>query len=324
MPTPTCYTKSISSDFPNGKVNTSTLTMEINSSPILISLSHIDTEGDNCFIWFKDILSSEDESTLNNLVGAHGGEDTPNDVLKVQIYEEDVKTGGHFCTKSVVLLAEGESSASVDLFWPFPITALKMKMTTDETISYDTVDMSVGPNTTIGFLTSNSGSSPALWTNKNYATGEKVLYTVSSTYGQRVYTCIKSTTASQNPSDIKYWRFGYELAVSRTVLSATSLGYYITLSNESTNQNLNRLVYKTSNSIFVESAPTTNFSATSTSVKQTIYVLKDHYIGNGKIFGIGEGKIGGSSVPTDTVVNIKYSNNSTVPKRLLGFVEYLY
>lgn len=53
MPIPSHYTKSLSSDFPNGKVNTSTLAAEIGSSSISIALSRIDTEDDNCYIFFK-------------------------------------------------------------------------------------------------------------------------------------------------------------------------------------------------------------------------------------------------------------------------------
>lgn len=324
MPILTCYTKSLSSDFPNGKVNTSLLTTEIGSSSISISLSHIDTEGDNCYISFKDVLSPEDESTLNNIVDFHTGENLTNDVLKVHIDEEYLPTGGHFCTKSIVIYAEPGTSSTLDVFWPYPITALTIKLTTDETSSSDTIDMSVGANTTVGYLTLSSGFNAELWTNKNYIKGDKVLYTTSPVYGQRVYTCINSTNSAQSPDNNNYWRAGYELSVNSTVLSTSNLGYYITLSNGSADQDMGRLIYKTGRSIFVENVPNINFLALDTYVKQTVYVLKDHYIGNGKAFTIGEGKIGGSYVPTDVIVNVKYTNNSSVAKHLYGFVEYLY
>lgn len=257
-------------------------------------------------------------------MGSHAGEETQNEALKVQIDEETFPTGGHFCTKSIILHAEPGSSASMDVFWPYPITALTMKLTTDETMSFDAIDMTVGANTTVEYLSSDSGASAELWTNKTYKKGDKVLYTISPVHGQRVYTCLSNTNSTQSPENTKYWRIGYELFVSPTVLEASDLGYYVTLSNGSLNQNMGRVVRKTGNSIFVENVPNTNFMAMNTYVKQTVYVLKDHFIGNGKVFSIGDGKIGGSYVPADVIVNVKYTNNSPVAKNLSGFVEYLY
>ena len=70
----TKYTYSISSDFPNEQVYSSTLTQEINDSSISsASLLYIETTGDDCDIWFDDPLSTGDETTLDGLVAAHTG-----------------------------------------------------------------------------------------------------------------------------------------------------------------------------------------------------------------------------------------------------------
>jgi len=69
----TKYTYSISGDFPNGKVEPSTLTDEISASSIAIALDYINTSGDNCDIWFIDVLSGEDQTTLTTIVGDHEG-----------------------------------------------------------------------------------------------------------------------------------------------------------------------------------------------------------------------------------------------------------
>jgi hypothetical protein len=64
----------------------------------------------------------------------------------------------------------------------------------------------------------------------------------------------------------------------------------MTLTDGTTTQDVGRILYKTESTIFVETVPSKNFLAsTPTSVKQTVYVLKDHYITNGKVFSIGEG-----------------------------------
>lgn len=73
MATPTKYTFSIASDTANGSVNPSTLTAEIAASAIVIALDHIDTGGDVLDIWFKDALSSNDQTALSTVVSAHQG-----------------------------------------------------------------------------------------------------------------------------------------------------------------------------------------------------------------------------------------------------------
>lgn len=73
----TNYPKTISTDFPNGKVATDRLALEIQSSSIVIALDRVDTEGDTCNIWFKDELVSGDVTTLDGLVAAHSGDPMP-------------------------------------------------------------------------------------------------------------------------------------------------------------------------------------------------------------------------------------------------------
>lgn len=54
-------------------VNPTKLTYEIQSSDIIIALSHININGDVCDVYFKAVLSSEDQSLLDALVAAHDG-----------------------------------------------------------------------------------------------------------------------------------------------------------------------------------------------------------------------------------------------------------
>lgn len=69
----TDYAKTISTDFPNGKVDSSRLTQEIQQSPIVTALDRIDTGGDTCNIWFKAALSLGDATLLDGLVAVHSG-----------------------------------------------------------------------------------------------------------------------------------------------------------------------------------------------------------------------------------------------------------
>lgn len=81
MPTETQYTFTISTDFPNAKAAPDRLTREIQQSPIVIALGYIDTGGDVCDVWFKDVLSEEDDDRLSTLIAEHSGERLPDQAV---------------------------------------------------------------------------------------------------------------------------------------------------------------------------------------------------------------------------------------------------
>lgn len=81
------YPYSISQDFPNGKVDTGRLTVEIQSSSIVTALNRVDTNGDTCSIWFNDDLNTTDKITLDALVAAHTGKSIQCGPLLVQLDE---------------------------------------------------------------------------------------------------------------------------------------------------------------------------------------------------------------------------------------------
>jgi hypothetical protein len=76
------YEYTISTAFPNGTVNSDSLKEEIAASGILTALVKIVTRGayDACDIYFADILSAEDKTTLDGVVAAHQG-DPPTQVV---------------------------------------------------------------------------------------------------------------------------------------------------------------------------------------------------------------------------------------------------
>lgn len=70
------YTYSISTDFPNHKVEPGRLVGEIQSSTIVVACDGILTAGDVCSILFKADIGT-DKSVLDGLVAAHSGEPLP-------------------------------------------------------------------------------------------------------------------------------------------------------------------------------------------------------------------------------------------------------
>jgi len=80
----TKYTYSIENDFPNQAVCETKLFTEIGESNIVTECSHINTHVDNCDVYFTDVLSSGDETTLSDIVSVHDG--MPVDQAGSQIY----------------------------------------------------------------------------------------------------------------------------------------------------------------------------------------------------------------------------------------------
>lgn len=75
MPTPTLYSFVQQVDY------STALSQEISGSPILIALDHIETVGSgpemDVSVWFKDVLSEDDETTLNSLMAAYTNPQAP-------------------------------------------------------------------------------------------------------------------------------------------------------------------------------------------------------------------------------------------------------
>jgi hypothetical protein len=82
------YNFSIATHFPNGKVSTDRLSQEIAAdATVTIALSHINTDGDICNIWFKDTLPTESYNALLSIIASHSGEPLPSQVASVKIAE---------------------------------------------------------------------------------------------------------------------------------------------------------------------------------------------------------------------------------------------
>jgi len=81
----TKYSYTISTDTANAKVNSGKLTKDIQNSVILTSIDHIDTQGDVCDVWMKDILSTsspDDATNLNNVLSVHDGNPLPDNTIQ--------------------------------------------------------------------------------------------------------------------------------------------------------------------------------------------------------------------------------------------------
>lgn len=115
--------------------------------------------------------------------------------------------------------------------------------------------------------------------------------------------------------------------VSSTVIDNMMIGYSVNLFDGSTSEDVGRCLDVDSNTSTItwETPTTQSFSPlTPTYVRMTVYTVNNYVIGPASRYVIGEDKIGGSYVPTNTLVRVGYKNNSNYAKVLYVQIEYLY
>jgi len=244
----------------------------------------------------------------------------------VKVQEENIETGGNFNTKTIHVNAIKNTTTIVPVFWPFPISALLIDFVSTEAHRGDFISISVGRNTIIGAIAANVTPASA-WSSQNYTTGQTVTYT-HPIFGNRVYTCIQNTVSNESPTNTIYWRHGFGMTVSPTVITYTLIGFYLKVNNFVTNDDLGQVISvdATNSRVYMENSPTNSYLASSpTYVQQTVYTVKDYEIGEPWNHQIGNSKIGGSYTPANTVVELHYTNVSAdTDKVFIGRVEYLY
>lgn len=116
-------------------------------------------------------------------------------------------------------------------------------------------------------------------------------------------------------------------SVSQTVIDHLNLGYLVTLTNGVTSCEMGRCVKidKNHSRISTEFPTTTNFSANSTYVQQTVEMVKNlHFPSSTLPIDVGDDKIGSSYVPTNIKGRIRYKNNNGLAKKFTFYIEYLY
>jgi hypothetical protein len=255
----------------------------------------------------------------------------------VEVKEEEVPTGGHFQTESLVLTANANSTAVSKIYWPFDITALEVKFVTDDSMEGDVINMYGGKNMVTGAITGFVSPASA-WTNRDYIVGEKVVYAHAYHTGPRVYTCVANTVGNalpvnlaipKTPENLPYWKHGYEMPVTSSVTINTAIGYWHSITDGANTTDMGRVISinKETNKLYMENNPDNSYSpASPTYVKQTICFIKDYVVSKAAHRSIGRSKIGGASIPANIYVTGEYKNNSLDgnAKTLIGYTEILY
>ncbi len=152
MATPTKYAKSIATDFTKGNgVNTDLLKTEIDKSAIITGLQKIITHGDNVDIWFKDVLSGGDVTTLDGIVINHDG--TPTDQEQNVFIIQDRKTGKGYNSKMFKLTSETSGKKTVTHSFAVPVSIMKGGFVSAAANKDDELEVFLDRNTVIGEIT---------------------------------------------------------------------------------------------------------------------------------------------------------------------------
>lgn len=117
------------------------------------------------------------------------------------------------------------------------------------------------------------------------------------------------------------------ISVSQTVIDNIFIGYYIKLYDTVNTDDLGMVtnIDKSNNTITVQNASTNDYSLSSpTYVLQTIRMVRDLELGPPWKISFGRDKIGGSYLPSGTVIRLAYKNNTSAAKKLNTKLEFLY
>lgn len=244
----------------------------------------------------------------------------------IKIKEESQETGGNFQATTMDFNAPPNTTTSSSLSFPHPISALSLEFVTLDKHKGDILNGSVGKDTIIGNIMANV--EPAVgWTGINYSVGDVVTYQ-HPVFGERVYTCILDTVSNEVPTNETYWRHGFEVTVSASVIQYTMVGYHLKLDDLTNNDYMCRVLHvdKINNKVYLELNCSNSYSMFSpTYVKQTVYIVYNYKIGEPWEHEIGASKIGGSYIPKDIFITVDYTNGSTgIDKTVTGHIEYLY
>lgn len=103
------------------------------------------------------------------------------------------------------------------------------------------------------------------------------------------------------------------------------VGYFIALDDGTNRDELGMILYKDNNQLAVETATTNSFAAaTPTEILVTNKMIPWCRLPGSSRLVVGGNKIGGTYIPANTTMRIRYRNNDGVAKKFNFYLEYMY
>jgi len=281
MPTPTKYTKTIATDTLNGELDSAKLHIAIQISSIATALDRIDTAGGLADVWFKDVLSAGDQTTLTSLFSAHDGVPIGPTPSRVKIIEETESsdTGGSYQAQSFEVVVPASGGWYEQQFsFPFPISLFSAEWIHKSNMEGDNVEFEIAPDTITGVITADVAQDDTV------------------------------------------------ISVQATVTGNAKVGRFIVL-DDGTVEDMGRIlsISESSGTLTMETPASRSLLASApTYVKQTIKMVPHIHLESMGRVELGKDVIGGSYIPANYPLCVRYQNNEGTAKVFSFIIEYKY
>ena len=259
---------------------------EIRMSSIVTAIDHIDfLEPDQLSVWFKDALSNNDNLTLDNLVTIHTGEP----------WIRDEKS------TPVVVMEQDPTDPERRTGGHYQSSSIAIDVPASTGLFSQDFSFPIP----ISLLSASIVPTPDMQ-------GDVASFYVSP--DTEIGVLVQDATVGSG-----------SFVVSQSVIDNIALGYEVSLYDGLKEEELGRVINISTNTIMTEFKTQSSFSAsTPTKVRMSIEFVRYFEIFGDKRLDFGSTKIGGSYIPANAILRLKYNNKNGIAKRLVFMLEYLY
>lgn len=261
-------------------------------------------------------------------------------------------TGGGFRCDGFEISATNNTITKKDFSWPYPISALILRFTTEETHRGDYINCYGKPTAYLNNLSADISSSttvlPVIST-VPFSIGMSIVITdsvnteslgrITSIDTQNLtitvptatqfsyyknayisyYNPIGAVTAIVNPGNM-------EITCNSTVIQNIKRGMILYINDATNEERLGEVfeINTQTNKIIIQDAPSNTYQIGSY-LTLRLHMIKNYKIGPPTAHTLGSGKIGGSYIKKFNVISIEYTNNSAnATKDFNWYTEVLY
>ena len=253
----------------------------------MVALDYVVSSNDDLDIFFKDVLSTGDKTSLDGIVAAHAGvSDTSGESFLVRVQEQDddpaKQVTGFYRGVGLTHTVPGVVGESfTDFTFPFNIAMLDMEFIAKSDNIGDVFSVCIAPETIVGAITAD--------------------------------VSVNDTTFNVSPTVLENVKEGFAIHLSDGVNN--DLCGFVTAGG------IDKVAGTLSVSVGAEHAFA---AATPTYVKMTVPVVQDVKFTGQSTIELGSSKIGGSFVPAGTNIRFHYDNKDGVAKEFHGILEILW
>lgn len=270
----------------------------------------------------------------------------------IEEYKTDEPTDGRFRCDGFEISATNNTTTKKDFSWPYPIVALILRFSTEETHRGDYINCYGKPTTYLNNLSSDISSNTAILpvvSTTPFSVGMSVVITDSvNTESLGRITSINtqnSTITLPIATQFAYYKNAYisyfnpigivtasviagdvKITCNSTVIQNVKKGMVLYINNSVTEERLGEIfeIDELNSTVTIQNSPDNNYQIGSY-LTVRLHMIKNYRIGSPTEHLIGSGKIGGSYIKKFHIISIEYTNNSAnTTKDFNWYTEVLY